>query len=615
MTTLKLFLENDGRSWTLRPNREYIIGSGSDCQISLPEEEIASQQLKFNFNSRSNLWYVYNLDESNATYINNQRIYLLTKYPITNQSRISVGNSLAFVATPERNQDTILPQLSTNSPLPNYNTVSSQAVVSSRSFQAKELERRTSESTRYLCVAVQIDEKFCDQVLEEFLEKDYTAIGICHGVDLPTVLKSCLLAKERRRKRNIPLAILSFASFLFFFIFFPLFLILYCVAWIIVFLDQLETRYEIVGKHLLKGNFNPDFLNFPLSPKAEKKLKEIAETQDANVIIYGDFSPFVGSGINIGGWSFAIDISKGKEDMGSISEPLSFQVSELYDYVTNSINRLNLENLSIEDNLYVNGQEIRDRDEFLPNLLMRPITKLKDTFVKSFVENPTHFARHYKCVRVTDWQGELILSIFLRFSRIGQNLFVEANYYLLTPLSKYYRQFDQIKPEPSSEDIRKLALGTIFKTVSFGLASLTSIFQGFSDSRRRKKQRKEKEKEIKSNYAFNYGAITSLRERVSYDNAYNRYFQKLDKEMYLKSIERRIIDGLSKFLDSKNIDTSDFKEAKSTILNNGVIVSGGSLQAQSLTVGERAKSIFSSLGSGGGASGTSGSASGTSDSK
>mgnify|MGYP003339332173 CR=1 FL=1 len=158
-------------------------------------------------------------------------------------------------------------------------------------------------------------------------------------------------------------------------------------------------------------------------------------------------------------------------------------------------------------------------------------------------------------------------------------------------------------------------MGTIFKTVSFGLASLTSIFQGFSDSRRRKKQRKEKEKEIKSNYAFNYGAITSLRERVSYDNAYNRYFQKLDKEMYLKSIERRIIDGLSKFLDSKNIDTSDFKEAKSTILNNGVIVSGGSLQAQSLTVGERAKSIFSSLGSGGGASGTSGSASGTSDSK
>ena len=457
---------------------------------------------------------------------------------------------------------------------------------------------RTTESTRYLCAAVQIDEKFCDQILEEFIEEDYTAISICHGVDLPTVLKSCILAKERRRERDIPLALFSLAAFLFFFIFFPLFLILYGMAWRIVFLDQRKTRHEIVGKHLLKGNFNPEIFNFQLNLKMEKKLEEIVETQDANTIIYGGFSPFVGSGINIGGWSFAIDTTKGKEDMGNISEPLPFQVSELYDYVTNSINRLDLENLSIEDNLYVNGQEIRDREEFLPNPLMRPITKLKDTFVNSFVENPTHSARHYRCVRVIDWQGELILSIFLRFSRVGQNLFVEANYYLLTPLSKYYRQFDQIKPEPSSEDIRKLALETMFTTFSFGVASLTSIFQRFSNSRRRNNQRKEKEKEIKSNYAFNYGAITSLRERVSYNNEYNRYFQKLDQEMYLKSIERRIVEGLSKFLDSKNIDTSDFKETRSTILNHGVMVSGGSIQAQSLTVGERAKSIFSNIGFG-----------------
>jgi hypothetical protein len=475
--------------------------------------------------------------------------------------------------------------------------------------------KKTTESTRYLCAAVQIDEKFCDRVLEEILEEDYTAIGICHGVDLPTVLKSCLFAKERRRERDIPLAFLSLLSLIAFRFFdksFPLFFILffifYGIAWRIVFLDQRKIRYEIIGKHLLKGKFNPDFFNFPLNPKTEKKLKEIAETQDANVIIYGGFSPFVGAGMNIGGWSFAIDTSKGKEDMGSIAKPLPFQVSELYDYVTNSINRLNLDNLSIEDNLYVNGQEIRGQEireqkEFLFDPLMRPITKFKDTFIKSFIESSTHSTRHYRCVRVTDWKGELILSIFLRFSKSEQNLFVEANYYLLTPLNKYYRKFDRIKPEPSSEDIRKIALETMFTTFSFGIASITSVFQRFSYVQRRKKQRKEKE--IKSNYAFNYGAITSLRERVSHSNEYNRYFQKLDQEMYLKSIERRIIDGLSKFLDSKNIDTSDFKETRSTILNHGVMVSGGSVQAQNLTVGERAKSIFSSINTGEGVSGAS----------
>ncbi|NEZ64598.1 hypothetical protein D0962_17690 [Leptolyngbyaceae cyanobacterium CCMR0082] len=467
------------------------------------------------------------------------------------------------------------------------------------------MNKRITESTRYLCAAVQIDEKFCDQILDEILEEDYTAIGICHGVDLPTILKSCLLAKNRRKDRDIPLAILVLAGTLFFFIFFPLFLIFYGIAWRIVFLDQRNTRYEIVGKNLLRGNFNPNLFNSPLNVKTKKNLEEIARTQDANVIIYGGFSPFVGAGVNIGGWSFAVDTSKGKENMGAIKAPLPFQVSELYDYIANSIFRLDLENLSIEDNLYVNGEEIRDREDFLPNPLMRPITKVEDSFIKSFIENPTHFARHYRCIRVTDWKGELILSIFLRFSKSGQNLFVEANYYLLTPLNKYYRQYDQIKPEPSSEDIRKMALETLFSTFSFGISSITSVFQRFNNSRKKKNQRKEKEKEIKSNYAFNYGAVTSLRERVSHSNAYNRYFQKLDKEMYLKSIESRIVDGLSKFLDTKNIDTSDFKETRSTILNHGVMVSGGSVQTQNLTVGERAKSIISNIGTGGSSSGSS----------
>lgn len=471
------------------------------------------------------------------------------------------------------------------------------------------MQRRTTESTRYLCAAVQMDEVFCDRVLEEIFEEDYTAIGICHGVDLPTVLKSCLAAKERRRQRDTPLAILAFTGFIFLFLFFPLFLplflIVYGIAWRIVFLDKRKTRYEIIGKHLLKGNFNPDFFNFMLDAKTERKLEEIAETQDANVIIYSGFSPFVGAGLNVGGWSFAIDTSEGRKGMGSVEKPAPFKVSELYDYVANSVKGLDLENLSIEDNLYVNGEEVRDRKEFLKDPFMRPITRLEDSFVKSFVENPTHFARHYRCIRVADWKGELVLSIFLRFSKSEQNLFVEANYYLLTPLNKYYRQFDQINPEPSSEDIRKMALETMITTIIFGMGSLASVFQRFSDAQKRKKQRKKKIKEIKYNYAFNYGATTSLRERVSYDNKYNRYFQKLDKEMYLKSIERKIVDGLSKFLDSKNIDTSDFKQTTSTILNHGVMVSGGSVQTQNLTVGEQAKSIISNISTGSNISSTS----------
>lgn len=75
-------------------------------------------------------------------------------------------------------------------------------------------------------------------------------------------------------------------------------------------------------------------------------------------------------------------------------------------------------------------------------------------------------------------------------------------------------------------------------------------------------------------------------------NAYRRYFQKLDKEMHLKILERQILDTIVRFLDARNIDTSDLKERQTTILNNGLVVSGsGSIQAESLAVGPQAQAL------------------------
>ena len=93
---------------------------------------------------------------------------------------------------------------------------------------------------------------------------------------------------------------------------------------------------------------------------------------------------------------------------------------------------------------------------------------------------------------------------------------------------------------------------------------------------------------------FDYGASTSIRELAA-SNLYSHYFQKLDKEMYLKLIERQILDSIINFLDAHNIDTSDLRARQDTILNNGVIVTGGSVEAQNLTVGERAKSVMNNM--------------------
>jgi hypothetical protein len=99
---------------------------------------------------------------------------------------------------------------------------------------------------------------------------------------------------------------------------------------------------------------------------------------------------------------------------------------------------------------------------------------------------------------------------------------------------------------------------------------------------------------IARNPRFNFGAVTSIRE-LGMQNYYRAHFQQLDKERHVKTIEQCTIDAIVDFLGDHNIDTSDIKDRRSAILNNGVIVAGGELKADNIAVGKGAKAAFSRL--------------------
>ena len=84
-------------------------------------------------------------------------------------------------------------------------------------------------------------------------------------------------------------------------------------------------------------------------------------------------------------WSFAVDISKGKKEIdGMLKTPVTFQISELYEEITRMIEKLGLNNVSLEDKLYVNGQSIRDNTNFLPDRFSRPYTQVAPKVVNDF---------------------------------------------------------------------------------------------------------------------------------------------------------------------------------------------------------------------------------------
>ncbi|MBK1990141.1 FHA domain-containing protein [Sphaerospermopsis aphanizomenoides BCCUSP55] len=100
---LKIVQQTGGtdKNWTLTPNRECIIGSGSGCDITLPYPDIVSDRhLRLYFDKYTQTWQAQDLVSSNGTFIDSQRI---TDYQITRETRIAVGGGIFITVTPVGN--------------------------------------------------------------------------------------------------------------------------------------------------------------------------------------------------------------------------------------------------------------------------------------------------------------------------------------------------------------------------------------------------------------------------------------------------------------------------------------------------------------------------------
>jgi len=95
---LKLFLEQTGQSWTLKPSRSYVIGSGASCDVSMSEMAgLAEQQFRLIHDASIDHWLIENLAPG-GTVVNGMPISQNTV--LKGQVRVA-ANHLMFVVTPD----------------------------------------------------------------------------------------------------------------------------------------------------------------------------------------------------------------------------------------------------------------------------------------------------------------------------------------------------------------------------------------------------------------------------------------------------------------------------------------------------------------------------------
>jgi hypothetical protein len=460
-----------------------------------------------------------------------------------------------------------------------------------------------TEATRYLCASAYLNRAFRNWVIRHFIEHKHIALEVSYGIDPVTILKHSLIARSISRTRNlllfIPVVIVALGLFSSL-VASPVGIVTLPAAEIVALLaaigiiawEQWKLEFKIVREKFTKKHFDPSIPARHFNLEQEQAFREIETAQKANVMIYAAFSPFVGCGNNIGSWSIPVDLTKGKEDVVGSLQPRPFELKDLYTETERAFRTLEFPNYAIEDKLCISGLDIRGEEKFLPDLMGRPCTRIESALVEEPGAESSMQARRYQTFRLVDWSGELILSTFLRFAKTGHNLFIEVSYCLLVPVDEVYRSVDKMNPVPSWQDWIKLLSASAIKSIFIWLAwpfYICSLL--FHPLIAWLKEREEK-KMIRENPAFNHGAVSSLREATCTSNVYRRYFQKLDREMYLKTLESQILTCIVEFLDERNIDTSSLKEAQTKIVNSGIILTGGSsLDANTLAVGHGSSAI------------------------
>ncbi len=453
-------------------------------------------------------------------------------------------------------------------------------------------------ASRYFAAAAYHDTQFRRRVLEFARHGWYRARAPEFGIDEKLVTEHCRRAQWREHMRDLvmlavflviayrPLGwlmtdpeqageIISYFA--------PNLILAVLAAGFVLFVERLITEHYTTTRRFARSTVASGLASPTLVADAPQ-----------NLVVYGGYSPFVGSGYNVGGWSFSVNLERVRDEPGVVKDAIPFVAGDLLGFVAERLDRLGIRGLRYYHILFADGRLVRGN----PTTLWsngRLKRQIGPDIIDQMEDSPTDGTRSYLCINIADWSGEIVLSNYLRCKKGDTNLFIEASYFLLAPPKRSFFKIDEADPQLRLGTIARLLTRSIVTSVLVLIAAVFRLLLWVQAPIRHWFERRRIRRAMKRNPRFNFGAVTSIRE-LGMENYYRVYFQQLDKERHVKTTEQCTIDAIVEFLGRHNIDTSDIRDRRSTILNNGLIVAGGDLNAENLAVGSGAKALLSRLG-------------------
>jgi hypothetical protein len=257
--------------------------------------------------------------------------------------------------------------------------------------------------------------------------------------------------------------------------------------------------------------------------------------------------------------------------------------------------------------LFADGNEVEKSSLLLQDRVRGPEENLDDKIlIEEGHKNIYNDWRTYLVLKYHDKIRSTLFTTFLRFSKVGREIFTECNFYVLPPINETRYNIDRL---PLYDDLRTIKIGLIALSISFfaltfmtssGSSSdvpltlmgfpLLSLFVVLIGRVNEFIAKRQLNKKIERYEPHNYGGLTTFRESIASPN-YKNYFSAQDIIMIQNSIEQAIVYSVADLLDLKGIDSSFLKNEMVTYINQGIMMFGGKLEAEQVTAGRGSQAI------------------------
>jgi hypothetical protein len=184
--------------------------------------------------------------------------------------------------------------------------------------------------------------------------------------------------------------------------------------------------------------------------------------------------------------------------------------------------------------------------------------------------------RHCLTAQVRSWGTDVVLTVHVQAAVTEHTVHLYSTAAVLPPVREEYGQVDRMTGAHGSEyQLRVVASG--WRAAMDGLAqpverAVRHVFADWLLQRQRQQMRDA----IRYDRQYDFGGEQSLRELATADD-YANYFQRIDVRRYESQIQLRTLTVLRSLFEKYGWDTSELDQGHQTILNNGIIMTGGAM--------------------------------------